>query len=82
MHERDLLRGIYIPPRILNILGKNPGARQKNIVKKMNMKQQNIDFWLNKMENYQIIQRKGKGMGTTFHISEHFVTKIEEYVKV
>ena len=70
-----------IPPKILNILSKNPGARQKLIIKKMSMKQQNIDFWLKKMEKCHIIQRKGKGMGTTFHISEHFAAKIEEYEK-
>ena len=68
-----------IPPKILNIISKNPGARQKHIVEKMQMKQQNIDFWLNKMEKCRIILRKGKGMGTTFHISEHFTAKITDY---
>ena len=43
------------------------------------MKQQNIDFWLNKMRKCEIILRKGKGMGTTFHITEHFESKITEY---
>ena len=70
-----------IPPKIVNIISKNPGARQKEIVEKMKMKQQNIDFWLKKMEKCQIIQRKGKGIGTTFHISEHFAAKIDNYDK-
>ena len=70
-----------IPPMILEIIRKNPGARQKLIVEKMQMKQQNIDFWLKKMEKCKIILRKGKGMGTTFHVSEYFTTMIDYYDK-
>lgn len=70
-----------VPPKIIEIISQNPGARQKLIIKKMQMKQQNIDFWLKKIEKSQIILRKGKGMGTTFHISEHFEAKVAEYNK-
>ncbi|MCK5642033.1 MAG: winged helix-turn-helix transcriptional regulator, partial [Gammaproteobacteria bacterium] len=70
-----------IPPKILGIISKNSKVRQKLIVENMHMKQQNIDFWLKKMENSQIIQREGKGMGMTFHISEYFTSKIDDYDK-
>ncbi len=70
-----------IPPQIIEIISHNPEARQKLIIKKMQMKQQNIDFWLKKMEKCQIIQCKGKGMGMTFHISEHFTSKMDDYDK-
>ena len=52
-----------------------------NIVEKMQVKQQNIDLWLKKMAKCKIILRKGKGIGTTFHVSEYFTIMIEDYDK-
>ena len=70
--------GQDIVPAILRNISQD-GARQKDIVKKMDMKQQNIDFWLKKMISSRILERKGKGMGTTYHVSKNLADKVAEY---
>ena len=70
-----------IVPKILQNISQS-GARQKDIVKKMNMKQQNVDFWLKKMISCKILERKGKGMGTTYHVSKFLTGKVADYDKV
>ena len=67
-----------IVPQIMRKIS-NEGARQKDIVKDMNMKQQNIDFWLKKMISCGILERKGKGMGTTYQISKKLAKKVAEF---
>ncbi len=64
---------------ILRYLSQTGDTRQKEIVKKMNMKQQNIDFWLKKMISCGILKRKGKGIGTTYHVSKNLADKVAEH---
>jgi len=67
------------PPGILRIISRDHGVRQRTIVESMHMKQQNIDFWLNRMVECKLIHRNGRGMGVTFHISEYLAGRMIEY---
>jgi len=66
---------------ILKIICRCPEIRQNEIVRKMAMKQQNIDFWLKKMVACGILERKGKGIGTTFQFSKSLAGKVKNYDK-
>ena len=68
-----------IPDNVLKTLSRSPGQRQMDMVSELNVRQQNLDFWLRRMQKLEIIERRGKGIGTTFYISGKLADIVESY---
>ena len=71
--RKDLAR------KIIGTISQKGEIRQKEIVKTLGVRQQNIDFWLLKMMDCGLIVKKGQGIGATYAISKESAKKVKRY---
>lgn len=65
--------------RAVGAVAGNDGISERDLVKKLKVKQQNLNVWLKLLCGANILKKTGRGRGTTYSISAKFAKLIEEY---